>query len=54
MIGEYNYLQEPYDYLLVAARPAWALMEELLTKGKEECDRVWSQAKGKTLDDYIE
>ena len=52
-LGQYAYQLEPTnEYLLISVRPAWITLQEILSKGKEECDRVWAQTKGKTLDYY--
>lgn len=52
--GEYTYHTDPSNkYILTHLKPAWSSIRKLQTIGKTQCDKVWYDAKSKTLQDYI-
>ena len=52
-MGEYLFQQEPWNaYLLTTPAKAWHVMEELLATPKDEVDKMWSDARQKTIEDF--
>ncbi len=52
-MGEYLFQQEPWNaYFLTTPAKAWRVMEELLATPKDEVDKMWTDARQKTAEDF--